>query len=54
MTFIKIIAIILVLAAAWYGIVFSVPRSKRGIASVICAFIFGCIMIAIAINQLSS
>ena len=48
------IIIILALVAAWYAIWFSVPPSKRGIANAICSILFGCIMIAIALNRLNS
>jgi hypothetical protein len=48
------IVIILALTVAWYVIWFSVPHSKRGIANAICAILFGCIMIAITLNQLNS
>ncbi len=52
--FMNTIFIVLVFTIAWFAIGFSMPRAKRGIPNAVCAVLFGCSMITIAFNQLSS
>lgn len=48
------IFIILAFLIAGFSIGFLVPRAKRGIPNAVCAFFFGCSMVIIAFDQLSS